>query len=118
MATKFKDRGRGDGRQPAFNLTRRHAMTRCAWLKPCLWTAIVALLVCGLPAWSQGQTPAPSAPAAAPAPPPLAVDAPLPVSGPTADDQAAGDPSGTKTGTANDVVHADPAKPLTLVDLV
>ena len=53
-----------------------------------------------------------------PAPPPLAVDAPLNVSGPSADDQAAGDPSGTKTGTANDVVHADPTKPLTLVDLV
>ena len=83
-------------------------MKRCTWLKPCLWAAIVALLVCGLPAWAQGQTAAPSAPAAAPAPPPLAVDAPLNVSGPSADDQAAGDPSGTKTGTANDVVHADP----------
>ena len=93
-------------------------MTRYTWLKPCLWAAIVALLVCGVPAWAQGQTPAPSAPAAAAAPPPLAVDAPLPVSGPTADDLAAGDPSGTKTGTANDVVHADPNKPLTLVDLV
>ena len=93
-------------------------MTRCTWLKPCLWAAIVALLVCGLPAWAQGQTAAPSAPAAATAPPPLAVDAPLNVSGPIADDQAAGDPSGTKTGTANDVVHADPTKPLTLVDLV
>ena len=42
----------------------------------------------------------------------------LTVSGPSADDQAAGDPSGTKTGTANDVVHADPTKPLTLADLV
>ena len=93
-------------------------MKRCTWLKPCLWAAIVALLVCGLPAWAQGQAAAPSAPAAAPAPPPLAVDAPLNVSGPSADDQAAGDPSGTKTGTANDVVHADPTKPLTLVDLV
>ncbi len=93
-------------------------MTRCTWLKPCLWAAIVALLVCGLPAWAQGQAAAPSAPAAAATPPPLAVNAPLPVSGPSADDQAAGDPSGTKTGTANDVVHADPAKPLTLVDLV
>ncbi len=93
-------------------------MTRSAWLKPCLWAAVVALLVCGLPAWSQGQTPAPSAPAAAAAPPPLSGDAAIPVSGPTADDLAAGDPSGTKTGTANDVVHADPAKPLTLADLV
>jgi len=93
-------------------------MRRCTWLKPCLWTAVVALLVCGLPAWSQGQTPAPSAPAASSAPPPLPPDAPISVSGPSADDQAAGDPSGTKTGTANDVVHADPAKPLTLADLV
>ena len=41
-------------------------MTRCTWLKPCLWAAIVALLVCGLPAWAQGQAAAPSAPAAAP----------------------------------------------------
>src|SRR5882757_1101761 len=89
-------------------------MTRSAWLKPCLWAAIVVLLVCGLQAWVQGQTAAPSAPT----PPSLAADAPIPVSGPSADDQAAGDPSGTKTGTANDVVHADPAKPLTLADVV
>ncbi len=93
-------------------------MTRCTWLKPCLWVALVALLVCGLPAWAQAPAAAPSAPAAAATPPPVAVDAPLNVSGPTADDQAAGDPSGTKTGTANDVVKADPSKPLTLVDLV
>ncbi len=93
-------------------------MKRCTWLKPCLWVALVALLVCGLPAWAQAPAAAPSAPAAAATPPPLAVDAPLNVSGPTADDQAAGDPSGTKTGTANDVVKADPTKPLTLTDLV
>src|SRR5258705_2603405 len=97
---------------------RMSMMTRCTWLKPCLWTAVVAFLVCGLPAWSQGQTPAPSAPAAAAAPLPLAADAPIAVSGPSADDQAAGDPSGTKTGTANDVVHTDATKPLTLADLV
>src|SRR5712691_2894 len=117
-AAKFRDWGRGDRRDTAFNLTRRQAMTRSAWLKPCLWAAVVALLVCGLPAWSQGQTPAPSAPAAAAAPPPLAGDATIPVSGPSADDQSAGDSSGTKTGTANDVVHADATKPLTLADLV
>ena len=93
-------------------------MTRCAWLKPCLWAAIVVLLVCGLPAWVLGQSPASGPPAAGPAPPPLAADAPCAVSGPSADDLAAGDPSGTKTGTANDVVHADPAKPLTLADVV
>src|SRR5258705_13716023 len=104
--------------KPAFNLTRRQAMKCCTWLKPCLWAAIVALLVCGLPAWAQGQTAAPSTPAAAPAPPPLAVDAPLNVSGPSANDLAAGDHSGTKTGTANDVVHYDPANHITLIDLV
>src|SRR5882672_468876 len=93
-------------------------MKCCTWLKPCLWAAIAALLVCGLPAWAQGQTAAPSAPVAAPAPPPIAVDAPLNVSGPSADDLTAGDPSGTKTGTANDVVKADPSKPMTLTDLV
>src|SRR5882724_6839008 len=93
-------------------------MTRSARLKPCLWGVVVVLLVCGLPAWVQAQTAASSAPAAAPTPPPLAADAPIPVSGPSAEDQAAGDPSGTKTGTANDVVHADPAKPLTLADVV
>ena len=71
-------------------------MKRSTWLKPYLWTAVIALLVCGLPAWAQGQAAAPSAPAAAPAPPPLAVDAPINVSGPTADDLAAGDPSGTQ----------------------
>jgi Amt family ammonium transporter len=46
------------------------------------------------------------------------VDSPLNVTGPTADDQAAGDPSGTKTGTVNDIVKADPTKPLTVTDLV
>src|SRR5512143_353142 len=40
------------------------------------------------------------------------------VTAPTADDQAAGDPSGTKTGTVNDVVKADPSKGGTLTDLV
>jgi hypothetical protein len=39
------------------------------------------------------------------------------VSGPSADEQAAGDPSGTKTGTANDIVKADPSEGITLTDL-
>src|SRR5882672_7006468 len=114
---RYRERDRNE--TCALNVTRRDSMTRCTWLKPCLMAVLVLLLVCGFSAWAQSQAAAPSAPAAA-APPPAApaVDAPLPVSGPTADDQAAGDPSGTKTGTANDVVHADPAKPLTLVDLV
>jgi Amt family ammonium transporter len=93
-------------------------MTRCTWLKPCLWVALMALLFCGLPAWAQAPAAAPSAPAAAATPPPIAVDSPLNVSGPSADDQAAGDPSGTKTGTVNDIVKADPNKPLTVTDLV
>ncbi len=92
-------------------------MTRSAWLKPCSWAVIAMLLAFGLAGAVQAQSTAASAPAAT-APPAPAVDAPLPVSGPSADDQAAGDPSGTKTGTANDVVRADPNKGLTLVDLV
>jgi ammonium transporter, Amt family len=94
-------------------------MTRGTWLKPCLLTAVVLLLVCGSPAWAQSQPSAAAAPAAAaPAPAPPAVDAALPVTGPSAADQAAGDPSGTKTGTVNDVVKADPNKGVTLADLV
>ena len=93
-------------------------MIRCTWLKPCLWVALMALLFCGLPAWAQAPAAAPSAPAAAATPPPVAVDSPLNVTGPSADDQTAGDPSGTKTGTVNDIVKADPSKPLTVTDLV
>jgi len=80
--------------------------------------ALMALLVCGLPAWAQAPAAAPSAPAAAATPPPPAADAPLAVTGPSADDQAGGDPSGAKTGTVNDVVKADPSKGVTLIDLV
>ena len=36
-------------------------MTRCTWLKPCLWAAIVALLVCNLPAVGPSAAPAPAA---------------------------------------------------------
>ena len=90
-------------------------MTRSTWLKPCLWAAIVALLVCNLPAVAQS---AASVPAAQSAPAPPAADAPLPVSGPSADDLAAGDPSGTKTGTVNDITRSDPSKGVTLTDVV
>jgi ammonium transporter, Amt family len=96
-------------------------MTRCTWLKPCLLTAFVLLLVCGLPAWAQAQT-APAAPAAAAAMPPApALDAPLDVKAanpPSADDLAAGDASGTKTGTVNDISVSDPKKGLTLADVI
>ena len=92
-------------------------MKSSAWLRPCLLATLTALLICGLPAWAQAPAPAPSTPAAA-APASPAVDAALPVSGPSADEQTAGDPSGTKTGTANDVVKADPNKGITLTDLV
>jgi Amt family ammonium transporter len=73
----------------------------------------------GLAAWAQNSASAGTPPAAAQteaAPP--AVNATLAVSGPSADDLAAGDPSGTKTGTVNDVVKADPTKGVTLADLV
>ncbi len=87
-------------------------MTRCTWLKSGL-LATVLLLACGLPAWSQASAPAPAAPA-----PSISITTPLKVSGPSADDLAAGDPSGTKTGTANDVVASDPKVGVTLTDLV
>jgi ammonium transporter, Amt family len=90
-------------------------MTCCAWLKPGL-LATVLLLACGLPAWGQGSAPAATAPTAPAAS--ISVDEPLKVSGPSADDLATGDASGTKTGTANDVVAADPKKGITLTDLV
>ncbi len=94
-------------------------MTRWTWLKPCLWMAVIALLACALPVTGQAQAAAPApAAAAAPVPAAPAADAALSVTGPSADDQAAGDPSGTKTGTVNDIVKADPNKPLTIGDLV
>jgi Amt family ammonium transporter len=77
---------------------------------------MTALLMCGVSAVAQRSAPAPAA--AAPTPAAIAADTTLPVSGPSADEQAAGDPSGTKTGTANDIVKADPSKGITLTDLV
>jgi Amt family ammonium transporter len=97
-------------------------MTRCTWLKPCLLTAFVLLLVCGLPAWAQSQTSPASAPAAAaPMPSAAALDAPIDVKAanpPSAEDLAAGDASGTKTGTVNDITVSDSSKGLTMADVL
>jgi len=78
--------------------------------KMCLLAML--LLLCGFTAWAQNQTTPMASAQAAPAP-----DAALSVSAPSADELAAGDPSGTKTGTANDVVRADSSKGITLNDL-
>ena len=97
-------------------------MTRCTWLRPCLLTAFVLLFVCGLPAWAQSQTSTATAQAApAPAPAAPALDAPLdlkPTNAPSTADLAAGDASGTKTGTVNDIAVSDSKKGLTLADVV
>src|SRR6266403_650154 len=83
--------------------------------------AVTCLLVlCGMGAVAQTQAaPAPAATAAAP--PPMATDAPLdlkPAGAPSTDDLVKGDPGGTKTGTANDVVVSDTKKGMTLADLI
>jgi Amt family ammonium transporter len=84
-----------------------------------------------LPGAARAQAPAPAPPdaaAQAPAAAPAAPAAPEPVmltdadlkniTGPSAEDRAKGDPGGTMTGTVNDIIRADPAKGLTLSDLV
>ena len=91
-------------------------MKSSAWFRPCLLAVMTALLMCGVSALAQSSAPTPAA--TAPTPPAIAADTTLPVSGPSTDEQAAGDPSGTKTGTANDIVKADPSKGITLTDLV
>jgi Amt family ammonium transporter len=73
----------------------------------------------------RAQAPAPAPP---PAPAPVAQEAAAPkvltdadlkgVSGPKAEDRAKGDPSGTITGTVNDIPLGDSKKGLTLDDLV
>ncbi len=89
--------------------------------KICWFIAVTCLLVlCGLGALAQSQSTPPPAAAAA-APPPPSTDAPLdlkPTAAPSADDLAKGDPGGTKTGTANDVVVSDTKKGMTLADLI
>ncbi|HZO80372.1 MAG TPA: ammonium transporter [Candidatus Binataceae bacterium] len=77
-----------------------------------VWLA--ALLAPGL---ASAQASASASAASAPAKP--ITDADLKsVAGPTADALAKGDPGGTLTGSANDVVVSDPKKGLTLSDLV
>jgi Amt family ammonium transporter len=97
-------------------------MNRCTWLRPCLLTAFVLVLVCGLPAWAHGQNSTASAQAApAPPSPAPALDAPLDLksaNAPSTADLAAGDPSGTKTGTVNDIAVSDSKKGLTLADVI
>jgi Amt family ammonium transporter len=85
-------------------------------------------LVCGLTAFAQAPAAAPPAPApvavaptAAQAAASPAMDVPLDVKvakPPSSDDLVKGDPGGTITGTANDVVPADAKKGVTLADLV
>ena len=96
-------------------------------MKICSGTAVL-LLLCASVAWTQSQpAPVASPPVAPPAAPassgPIspAMDAPLDVktvNPPSADDLANGDPSGTKTGTVNDIVVSDTKKGLTLTDVV
>lgn len=90
--------------------------------KCCLWTAVVLLLVCGLPAWGQAAAPASATPAAAPPKAAPTMDEPLDTKAaqpPSTDDLAAkGDPGGTSTGTVSDVLPADAKKGLTLADVV
>src|SRR5262249_53710461 len=99
--------------------------TRCIAIAAAIW------LACGIAAFAQAPAPAAAppaqpaaaapAPAPAPATPAPAMDAPLDVkvaAAPSADELTKGDPGGTKTGTASDVVAADTKKGLTLADLV
>jgi ammonium transporter, Amt family len=82
--------------------------------------AVLSLLPLGIGAWGQAQAPAPPAGSAATAPAP-AMDVPLNIKAaapPSADDLAKGDPGGTLTGTANDVIPSDSKKGVTLADVV
>ena len=85
-------------------------------LKRGIPAAIVVLLLCGLTAWAENQSPPTTSAQAAPAP---KLDAPVTVgeaSPPAADDLAKGDPGGSKTGTVNDIAVSDAKKGLTLGD--
>ena len=92
-------------------------MRGCRRMTVGLWTAAFLLLICGT-AWAQNQTNPTTSTQAAPAP---AMNVPLDVKAaqpPSADDLAKGDPSGTHTGTVNDVIVSDSGKGLTLADTV
>ena len=68
---------------------------------------IVVILLCGLTAWAENQSPPTTSAQAAPAP---KLDAPVAVneaSPPSADELAKGDPGGSKTGTVNDIAVTD-----------
>jgi len=83
-----------------------------------LLTVTCLLVLCGLGALAQTQ---PTPPPAAAAPPPPSTDSPLdlkPAAAPSSDDLAKGDPGGTKTGTANDVIVSDTKKGMTLADVI
>jgi Amt family ammonium transporter len=89
-------------------------------VKRCSWTILLAVLLCASSAWSQSSSPPSSAPPAQPAPAP-AMNVPLDVKAaqpPATDELVKGDPSGTKTGTVNDVIVSDPNRGLTLADTV
>lgn len=87
-------------------------------LRSGVWVMAVLMLLCGLGAWAQSQ-PAPAATTQAkPAP---TMDVPLDTKlaqPPSAEDLAKGDPAGTKTGSASDVIVSDSNKGLTLADTV
>ena len=83
-----------------------------------LMALTVGCALCGLATGASGQTSAPAATQAAPAP---ALTAPLNVKDanpPAAEDLSKGDPGGTLTGTVNDVPVSDAKKGLTLGDAV
>jgi ammonium transporter, Amt family len=85
-----------------------------------LLTVTCLLVLCGLGALAQTQAAPPPAATAA-APPPPSTDSPLdlkPAAAPSSDDLAKGDPGGTKTGTANDVIVSDTKKGMTLADVI
>ena len=87
-------------------------------LKSGVWAMVVLMLLCGLGAWAQSQ-PAPAA-TTQPKPAPT-MDVPLDTKlaqPPSAEDLAKGDPAGTKTGSASDVIVSDSNKGLTLADTV
>ncbi|MGH9352169.1 MAG: ammonium transporter [Terriglobia bacterium] len=93
-------------------------MRDCALTR--LWQvfALALILICGLPAWLQGQTNPTPVTQAAPSPnmaAPLNVNAAAP---PSAQALAKGDPGGTLTGTVNDVPVSNPKTGLTLSDAV
>ena len=84
--------------------------------KKTFWAAVVLLLLCGPAARGDNQLPPTTSAPARPAPRLNASEAVKDVHAPTVEELAQGDPSGTKTGTANDIAVADPQKGLTLGD--